>query len=57
MLEKLLGIFKDKVKVILHPKIVIETSSDIIEILLKSPLKIADFKPYNREEIYNRNLM
>ena len=29
-------------------------ASDIIEKLLDFPLKISDFKPMNREEIYDR---
>jgi hypothetical protein len=53
--EEFKKIFKDNVKVILLSENVMDTSSDIIEELLKSPLKITNFKPYNREELYERN--
>ena len=46
---------KDNVKVILLTEYMMDTSSDIIEELLESPLKITDFKPYKREEIYDRS--
>ncbi len=32
-----------------------EESFDIIEELLESPLKMPGFKPFKREEIYDRN--
>ena len=32
----------------------IDANSDIIEELLESPLKISGFKPFKREEIYDR---
>jgi len=54
--EKFRDRLKDNVKVILLTEHEIETSpeSDIIEELLESPLKLADFKPYKREEVYDR---
>ena len=46
---------KDNVKVIVLTEYVTDTSADIIDELLESPLKITDFKPYKREEIYDRS--
>ena len=46
---------KDNVKVILLAEYLTDTSSDIIEELLNSPLKITDFIPFKREEIYDRS--
>ncbi|CAK8716370.1 SpoVT-AbrB domain-containing protein [Candidatus Electronema halotolerans] len=42
------------VKVILLKEDAVEAASDMIDRLLKSPLKIPDFKPLTREEIYDR---
>jgi hypothetical protein len=42
------------VKVILLKEDVTEAASDMIDRLLKSPLKVSDFKPLTREEIYDR---
>ena len=53
--EKFRRKLKDNVKVILLTEYMMDTSSDIIEELLESPLKITDFKPYKREEIYDRS--
>ncbi len=53
--EKFRRKLKDNVKVILLTEYMTDTSSDIIEELLESPLKITDFKPYKREEIYDRS--
>lgn len=53
--EKFRRKLKDNVKVILLTDYVMDKSSDIIEELLESPLKISDFRPYKREEIYDRS--
>jgi len=53
--EKFRRKLKDNVKVILLTEYMPDTSSDIIEELLESPLKITDFKPYKREEIYRNS--
>jgi hypothetical protein len=53
--EKFRRNLKDNVKVILLTEYMSDTSSDIIEELLESPLKITGFKPYKREEIYDRS--
>ncbi|KPA10332.1 hypothetical protein MHK_005243 [Candidatus Magnetomorum sp. HK-1] len=42
------------VKVILLTEETAETSSDMIDQLLESPLKVPDFRPFKREEIYDR---
>ena len=54
--EKFRNRLKDNVKVILLTEHETETSpeSDIIEELLESPLDLADFRPYKREEVYDR---
>jgi len=51
--EKFRNRLKDNVKVILLTEHETETSpeSDIIEELLESPLDLADFRPYKREEV------
>lgn len=51
--EKFRVKLKDNVKVILLAEYLMDTSSDIIEELLESPLQLNDFKPYKREEIYD----
>ncbi len=53
--EKFRRKLTDNVKVILFTEYLTDTSSDIIEELLESPLKITDFRPYEREEIYDRS--
>jgi DNA-binding transcriptional regulator/RsmH inhibitor MraZ len=45
---------KENVKVIVLTEEKENEASDIIEKLLDFPLKISDFKPMNREEIYDR---
>ncbi|MBF0203369.1 MAG: hypothetical protein HQK67_03440 [Desulfamplus sp.] len=55
--EKFRVKLKDNVKVILladYSEYTTDIFSDTIEELLESPLKIADFRPYKREEIYDR---
>lgn len=52
--EKFRRRLKDNVKVILLTEYMTDTN-DAIEELLKSPIKITDFKPYKREEIYDRD--
>ena len=42
------------VKVILLTEDAVDTASDMIDNLLESPLKLPDFRPYKREEIYDR---
>jgi hypothetical protein len=54
ILEKFRRQLKDNVKVILLTEYMTDTN-DVIEELLKSPLKITDFKPYKRDEIYDRD--
>ena len=50
--------YKKKVKryakVILITEEIAEKSSDIIDELLECPLQLSDFKPFKREEIYDR---
>lgn len=53
--EKFRRNLNDNVKVILLTEYISDTSPDIIEELLESPLKITGFKPYKREEIYDRS--
>ena len=43
-----------RVKVILLAETVADSTSDFIEELLASPIKLPDFTPLKREEIYNR---
>jgi hypothetical protein len=45
---------KENVKVIILAEEE-EIASDMIEQLLESPLKVENFKPLTREEIYERN--
>jgi bifunctional DNA-binding transcriptional regulator/antitoxin component of YhaV-PrlF toxin-antitoxin module len=45
---------KDNVKVILLSEEEQEITSDIIERLMDSPLKVENFTPLTREEIYER---
>jgi bifunctional DNA-binding transcriptional regulator/antitoxin component of YhaV-PrlF toxin-antitoxin module len=52
--EKFRENINKNVKVILLSEEREETSYSIIEDLLKSPLNIPNFKPYTREEIYDR---
>ena len=53
--QKYLGKFKDRVKVILleDDEKQIKTEYNMIDQLLKSPLKIKSFKPFTREEMYD----
>jgi len=57
-LLKFLKNIKKKVKryanVILLTEEIAEKSSDIIDELLDCPLQLSDFKPFKREEIYDR---
>ena len=46
---------KDNVKVIILSEEEHEISVDIIDSLINSPIKIKNFKPLLREEIYDRN--
>lgn len=52
--EKYRKKLKYSVKVILLIEDIDEATSDMIESLLESPIKISDFKPFKREEIYDR---
>jgi hypothetical protein len=52
--EKFRDKLNDNVKVILLTENVMDKSSDIIDKLLESPPKIADFILNKREEIYDR---
>ena len=52
--EKYRKKIKYLVKVILLTEDTFDTASDIIEELLESPLKLPDFRPFKREEIYDR---
>ncbi|MBW1940326.1 MAG: hypothetical protein JRI28_02940 [Deltaproteobacteria bacterium] len=45
---------KENVTVIVLTEEKVKKTSDIIENLLDSPLKISDFKPMTRDEIYDR---
>jgi len=45
---------KENVTVIVLTEEKVKKTSDIIENLLDSPLKISDFKPMARDEIYDR---
>lgn len=42
------------VKVILLTEGIDDATSDMIESLLESPIKLVDFRPLKREEIYDR---
>lgn len=53
--EKYMKKLKYSVKVILLTEDTDDTTCDMIENLLKSPLKIPDFRPFKREEIYDRS--
>jgi predicted transcriptional regulator len=52
--EKFRKQLKNTVKVILLTEYITDTQPDVIEELLESPLKITDFRPYKREEVYER---
>ena len=52
--EKYRKKMKYNVKVILMTENTADTTSDMIEKLLESPLKLPDFRPFKREEIYDR---
>ena len=52
--EKYRKKLKYSVKVILLTEDTDDATSDMIESLLESPLKISDFSPFKREEIYDR---
>ncbi len=52
--EKYRRKLKFNVKVILLAEDAFDSTSDIIEELLESPLKVPDFRPYKREEIYDQ---
>jgi len=45
---------KYNVKVILLTEDTVDTAHDIIDELLESPVKLPDFRPFKREEIYDR---
>ncbi len=49
--KKVMG---NNVKVILLVEDASDADSDIIEELLESPLKLSGFRPFKREEIYDR---
>ncbi len=53
--EKFRKKLKNNVKVILLTEYIADTQSDVIEELLESPLKLTDFRPCKREEIYERS--
>ncbi len=53
--EKFREKLKDNMKINVLTEYVTDTSSDIIDELLESPMKINDFKPYKREIIYDRS--
>ncbi|MCP4350688.1 MAG: hypothetical protein GY795_34910 [Desulfobacterales bacterium] len=53
--EKYRKKIKYNVKVILLTEDTFDTASDIIEELLESPLKLSGFRPFKREEIYDRS--
>ncbi len=46
---------QNNVKVIILAEDKPETCSDIIEELLNSPVRLAEFTPFKRDEIYERN--
>ncbi len=48
-------LLQNNVKVIILAEDKSETCSDIIEELLNSPVKLAEFTPFKRDEIYERN--
>ncbi len=52
--EKYRKKMKYTVKVILLTEDAADATSDMIENLLESPLKIPDFRPFGRDEIYDR---
>lgn len=52
--EKYRKTLKENVKVIVLTEENESMTSDIIESLLDSPLQIPNFKPMNRDEIYDR---
>lgn len=52
--EKFRKKLKNNVKVILLTEYIEDSESDLIEELIESPLKLTDFVPYKREEIYKR---
>jgi len=52
--EKYRKKIKYNVKVILLTEDTVDTASDMIEELLESPLRLPDFRPFKREEIYDR---
>ncbi len=53
--EKIRKKLKNNVKVILLSEYLTDKQSDVIEELLESPLKLTDFRPYKRDEIYERS--
>jgi hypothetical protein len=52
--EKYRKKLKYSVKVILLSEDIDEATSDMIESLLEYPIKMSDFRPLKREEIYDR---
>ncbi|CAN5510654.1 MAG: hypothetical protein ACR2M8_07550 [Pyrinomonadaceae bacterium] len=57
--EKLRDQFRDKIKVVVIVKDAKKTEEepyDIISELIKNPIKDANFVPFKRDEIYDRNL-
>ncbi len=52
--EKYRKILKENVKVIVLTEENETRPSDIIDNLMDSPVKIANFKPINRDDIYDR---
>ena len=52
--EKYRTKMKYNVQVILMTEDTADTTSDMIEKLLESPLKLPNFRPFKREEMYDR---
>ncbi len=52
--EKYRKKLKFSVKVILLAEDTNDATSDMIESLLESPIKMPDFRPFKREELYDR---
>ena len=52
--EKFRGRIHENVKVILLSEDPEDATSDMIERLLESPIHLPDFRPFRREEIYER---
>ena len=52
--EKYINKIRPYVRVILIVEDTAETPPDVINELLEYPIKLSDFKPFQREEIYER---